>query len=519
MMVSPLATLLIAGCLSLFAFADGEALAGQPDEQAAPQTAQQRHQAFEEEWSEDITPQTNAARHLFVYMTAPEFRDDAYADELIELGIDLPADEVPYFMEWFTYHYGVLDEEREAGQQFQLTTRSEPIDPEAIPEVLRWLEIVGPSMDAMHEAAGKPHFWVSHHVPDEEAYTYLKGVFSVANYAAGPARALIQAYDLRARYYLATEAYDLAVADLIAADRLNKLLCQLMDLGELERSYSESSRMDYVLSQFLESNTLTDGQLAKIAEQWERPYDGFTAYQILDQWERLWLIDYFERVESGAEEEPSFYLGQILSMGYPVDDEELEGWDWMITHDLFDTQRAIDQVNARYDALIGSLEADDFTSLQDQLAQADQAMREYMGRMEWSIEFVESIYKGRSITEGVQSDDYTDRIVDVMMILVMHPNRVLDASMEEYNRDAGQAVGTTAIALSRYRLKHQAYPDAFADLVPEYLDAVTGDPYLDGQPLRYSRSGNRQTCRILSVGTDQEDNQGEGYNDIYIDLD
>lgn len=479
------------------------------------QTAQERHRAFEAEHAREITPQSNAARHIRAYMTAPEFRDEAYAEELAELGIDLPPDELPYFMEWFTYHYEVLDDNREAREQHQLTTRSDPIDPETIPEVIKWLEIVSPAMDAMRDAVAKPHFWIPHHPPDQAQFSYIKWAFHYRQ-AVIPVEHLIEAYMLRSRYYLATDQIDLAVTDLITADRLNKLLSQFMDLDVLESCNRYVGRLDRVLSPLLATHRLSDAQLARLQEQWMLPQDGFTSQEIIDHWERLWLIDYLERVASGAEEEPSFLLVQ-LSMGGPVDDSELEGWGWMLAHELFDTERAIERVNAQYDWLISLHVDDDFSATQARLDEATAVLRERMMRR--TFDLVENIYTEQEIPTRFDSDRYTDTIVDFLMIFLAHPNRILDGPYESFDSRAHRTVGVTAIALSRYRLEHQAYPDVLNDLVPVYLEEVPTDPYTDGAPLRYSRSGDRQSCRILSVGSDQEDSQGEGYNDIYIDLD
>jgi hypothetical protein len=60
-----------------------------------------------------------------------------------------------------------------------------------------------------------------------------------------------------------------------------------------------------------------------------------------------------------------------------------------------------------------------------------------------------------------------------------------------------------AIATRRYQLHHGEPPDSLAALVPEFLDSIPTDPFLDrGPPLEFVRQGNH--IAIYSVGDDQE---------------
>jgi hypothetical protein len=66
---------------------------------------------------------------------------------------------------------------------------------------------------------------------------------------------------------------------------------------------------------------------------------------------------------------------------------------------------------------------------------------------------------------------------------------------------------TTAIALERYRLAHQAYPDSLAKLTPEFVRKVPVD-CMDGKDLRY-RLNPDGTYLLYSVGRDGVDNGGD----------
>jgi hypothetical protein len=72
--------------------------------------------------------------------------------------------------------------------------------------------------------------------------------------------------------------------------------------------------------------------------------------------------------------------------------------------------------------------------------------------------------------------------------------------------EAAKQIAISAIALQRYHLKHAAFPQSLAALVPEFLAEVPRDP-MDGQPLRYRLNADG-TFLLYSVGDDGKDDGG-----------
>jgi hypothetical protein len=64
----------------------------------------------------------------------------------------------------------------------------------------------------------------------------------------------------------------------------------------------------------------------------------------------------------------------------------------------------------------------------------------------------------------------------------------------------------TQLALQAYKGEHGAYPAYLSDLVPRYLSRVPDDPFSDGQPLRYRRTGGKYL--LYSIGPDAKDDGG-----------
>ncbi|HZV36184.1 MAG TPA: hypothetical protein VFB72_16530 [Verrucomicrobiae bacterium] len=72
--------------------------------------------------------------------------------------------------------------------------------------------------------------------------------------------------------------------------------------------------------------------------------------------------------------------------------------------------------------------------------------------------------------------------------------------------EAERRLLVTAIALKRFQLAHQKYPEDLKELTPTYLAVVPGDA-MDGKPLRYHRKDDG-TFLLYSVGEDGVDNGG-----------
>lgn len=63
----------------------------------------------------------------------------------------------------------------------------------------------------------------------------------------------------------------------------------------------------------------------------------------------------------------------------------------------------------------------------------------------------------------------------------------------------------TALAVERYRLKHQKLPDSLEQLAPKFIESVPLDPF-DGKPLRYRRDG--KSFYVYSIGNNLTDDGG-----------
>lgn len=473
----------------------------EPGDQAPRKTVKQHLAGQQAQIEERVSPRDNFFNYLPIYMTSPEFRDAAYQEEARVLGIDAAADEIPYYRHWFSFMIEELTETKAIRAQHDKLMKG-LAPPDQVPAVKDWLDSVGPALDALTKAAVCEYLVV----PVNPDLTLLRS-FRDSEYIANEFTEIVSSFSARSMYALASGDMDQAVADCIAADRIFKLKFQLNQYEIIDDAPRIASQCFHVLQHLLKSKQLTPEHLERLAKQWSSQANGLSPADIMDQHERLLLIDYFERVASGEEKQPSFLLDSIFSLGGRVTNDEREGWDWMVRHELLDTDLAIAQVNKRYDELVSVLtRSKDFPQAIEVLQEAGQVMRKRMA----SMRFLMAAYGEKSVPAGMTAKQYSDRLVDGMLALLMHPNRVLDGPVAEAEYNAIQRFGQIMIALRRYEKDNAAFPGKLSELIPAYLARLPMDPFNKGQAIQYARSIT-DGVTTLKLKCPAFDEDGEGY--------
>jgi hypothetical protein len=75
------------------------------------------------------------------------------------------------------------------------------------------------------------------------------------------------------------------------------------------------------------------------------------------------------------------------------------------------------------------------------------------------------------------------------------------------NAEASRRLGITAIALERFKIKHERYPEKLIELAPEFLQSASLD-IVDGAVLRYHLNGDGAFL-LYSIGKDGKDDGGK----------
>ena len=111
----------------------------------------------------------------------------------------------------------------------------------------------------------------------------------------------------------------------------------------------------------------------------------------------------------------------------------------------------------------------------------------------------------RRMEAPFRDDMYTSFVA---MLGEMHVSSIVRSLESEWRTRTSFRLAQTAIAVERFRLEHERWPENLSELVPEYLDEVPRDLFcFDGEPLRYvvRPDGSR---RIYSVGENHRDHGG-----------
>jgi len=135
--------------------------------------------------------------------------------------------------------------------------------------------------------------------------------------------------------------------------------------------------------------------------------------------------------------------------------------------------------------------------------QHDQAT--YLMLLKEEIELAEQPYADVAKQHGAWERDLEETPRWQAPLTAMLLPALTRASQAAAGGEARRDMARTALAMERYRLKHDCYPESLTDLTPDLLPQVLMDPF-DGQPVRYVKSDDR--VLLYSVGADLQDDAG-----------
>jgi hypothetical protein len=128
-----------------------------------------------------------------------------------------------------------------------------------------------------------------------------------------------------------------------------------------------------------------------------------------------------------------------------------------------------------------------------------------------SLELMTSMIEIAGLPEHEQKSELDklgariDALPDDALLTRMLVSKVLEAGEPCRRKTARVRSLITLLAVERYRLKHDKWPDGLDDLKADFLVAVPLDPY-DGKPLRYIKRPDGVT--VYSIGADGTDDGG-----------
>lgn len=425
--------------------------------------------------SRDTTPENNAAV-LVAQALGPgaskvgSRHDDFFA----KLGIAKPPSDGDYFVssDEFVARRDSADEaaSKQAKRKRWQDLRAAMVQPwraNEHPWLAEWLkENEGPL--ALFVKASRRSRWFAPLRQD----VMLLGQTSLATDLRDPGGALCA----RAMLRLATRDLEGACDDVIACRRLGRLVRQ----EPLVMSMLMGSSLETMGIQATAALVHFARPPAKILDRLSKSTSGLPSprslAQLLDTGERFVHLDSRMAAARGETGQPSNIIQEMAMR---------RGLDWNII---------LSQANDAMDQLVDAAKTDD-------PAARIRALRQTHLKID---NHIEQRTRGWKAVLSMLYRSGRSRFFGNMLTSIQLPEAHILAS--SLNRtDILLELAKIIPAFGDYRAEHDEYPETLKTLVPNYLDALTEDPYTDGA-YRYRRT--EAGCLIYSVGLNGRDDQG-----------
>lgn len=445
--------------------------------------------------SEGVTPENNA----FVVI-ARLMPDDAWESERLRLkrfdmlGIDPPGPESPRFLAIDAYAEQQAEDdprwsaevEQEAFGEVRMVpawqaqwdrAMAGPWTPDDVPLVAEWLEAHDAMLDQISEGTQRPRYW-SPYVRAEE-----DGLIVDARLPWMPAmRTMASGLCVRAHRRLADGNVSGVIDDHLAVKRMGQLLREPLFTIEVMVGVGIDVLTVDVTASLVAHKATTEDQAQRLQAALAELPARFPMEAVLFWSERRVMLDLLQRPQLATdvlEVSPEHPLVQVNG-------------------DRLDRKRAERRMNALFHR-IGQLVVKPTRGEREEgLREAQLILREMERRVDAAVRKVDALDRA-ALTDAVV-DFQGHASLEVKWLRL--PSRVADQAA------ASGQLERTALALARYRLAHEAYPDSLDDLVPRYLDAVPIDICdAEQRPIRYRLTEDR--VLLYSVGRDGEDDGGD----------
>jgi hypothetical protein len=248
--------------------------------------------------------------------------------------------------------------------------------------------------------------------------------------------------------------------------------------------------------EFLQATNATEAQLAAVQNAWQQ-FNTLKDAEATFALERVWLAREIEQYRASHE---SFQAlsGSAKSMSGSLVGGP-SGWDSMVEAPRYAVAEIMWRSSWSYTQELQTLQRNQviLEALRAMQTNRSQFYKADYDQMSAHIVALGGTNLSGPVLRALKIPDFQDLFTWNMASVV---RKTLIAETEE-------RVVVTAIALKRFQLKHGKLPGTLAELTPEYLTAVTIDPF-DGKPLIYHPNDDG-TYLLYSVGEDGMDDGGD----------
>ncbi len=431
-----------------------------------------------------VAPADNAWIDLLKAMGIEILPDSIRHEHLQRLGLapaDLPPGRFP------SLHKYAQPQDAVEGTKLNgalLLARTQLWSPPRLPDIAGWLTAIEPTLDSVVAASRKSGWYVPVVVVADDA-----PLLSLQLPQADPLRQLGDAFCARAVLRTETGRSDLAIADLLAAHRLARLLAQgthaweLQQGLEIERHACEAGRV-LATSEKLNARQLKD---------YLNSLDQLAAFpsptSMVDQGDRFVYLDLISVLAKHGR--PRFESLAALSSRAPKVPGALVDWNVALT-----------EGNRWYDRMVAAFGQ-----------RSPQARRTAVTAVGADLEALEerAYHGGRSLSGWAEPRRELGERVAEQCVYLTTP-ALAQIAWDIDRTTVERELTRLALALALHRADQGAVPAALAALVPAYLPAIPQDPF-SGASFVYLPAGNGKGYLLYSVGSNERDDGARGQAD------
>lgn len=462
--------------------------------------------ALNERMSKNITPENNAKVLIWQALGPHPERGTMPPEYFKWLGVAQPPEQGEYFVGWNDYFQANLktppndilelfdnhpDRQQYWDEQVE-RARKWPWKADDHGAIADWLKQNEKPLALAIEASKRPHYFnplVSKSQDPKQARLIGSLLPSVQK-----CRELARALNCRAMTRVADGNFDAAWQDLLACQRLGRLMMR------------NSGTLIETLVGIAMIAIATDGQIALLSHSKHSSRQSLTWLDDLkklpaippvgdkiDLGERFMALDTLQSLATGGVKQLEQLSGSggTVSAKYPL-------WDKLFSRSI-NWDPAFRNTNRMYDRLAATSRLPDRATRNAELAKIENEIKQIQAELRETGLF-EKVLMGK--TERGE-------MIGNILLTLMFPavQKIQDANdrieQQQYNLQL-------AFALAAYRADNGKYPAKLDEIAPKYLANIPGDIF-SGKPLIYKRSDN--SYLLYSVGVNGLDEEGRSIDD------
>jgi hypothetical protein len=450
--------------------------------------------------SKGVTPENNAAVPFWQAMGPAEISKGARERFFQLLGIPPLPEQGDYFVtsnQWVAAHKSKPDSDVPTEEESRVlyeqmdTAMKRPWTRDEFPLWAQWLDANEKRMPLLIEACRRPR----RYEPLTNSGSGREMVIGCLLTGAQQSRELARALTLRAMYRLGQGKVDEAWSDLLDCHRLGRLSGQGATLVDGLVALTIDSIADAGDRALLRHAKLDAGQIAKMRADLDALAPLPRMVDKIDTAERFMFLDCTLLVAEGG-------LSEVMALtsGAPAATQKSLLDSLVRTSVDWDVPLRVG--NSWYDRLVAAGRLPTYAERKKAANKIDEDIKAMAKSAKDPATLALSLL-------AAPREAVSERIGQVLVALLLPAVQAAEQAEDRINMQL--TVTKLGFALAAYRVDHNSYPPALADLVPKYVKELPKDVFNNDKDLHYGHEGDGYL--LYSVGVNGKDDGGRGYDD------